>query len=166
MKMNRTLTFSTIVALTLPLASLLAQTSADDSKHTQHQLFSPSDIQWKEGPPSLPPGAKFALLEGDPSKEGPFVMRLRFPDGYHIPPHTHPKTERVTVVSGTLKIAMGDQLERSKAYTLPAGGFGFWPAGMKHAAWAEGETLLQVHGIGPWAINYLNPADDPRNAKK
>ncbi len=93
-------------------------------------------------------------------------MRLRFPDGYHIPPHTHPATERVTVVSGTFKIAMGDQLERSKAYTLQAGAFGFWPAGMKHTGWAEGETILQVHGTGPWIINYLNPADDPRNAKK
>ena len=165
MKINRTLTLSTIV-LALPLAALFAQTPADDTKHTQHQLYSPSEIQWKEGPPSLPAGAKFALLEGDPTKDGFFVMRLRFPDGYHIPPHTHPKTERVTVVSGTLKIAMGDQLERSKAHSLTAGSFGYWPAGMKHAGWAEGETILQVHGVGPWAINYLNPADDPRNAKK
>ena len=166
MNMNRTLILSTIFALAAPGFSVFAQAPIDDTKHIQHQLFSPSELQWKEGPPSLPAGAKFALLEGDPSKEGFFVMRLRFPDGYHIPPHTHPKTERVTVVSGTLRIAMGEQLERSKAYTLPAGAFGFWPAGMKHAAWAEGETIVQLHGIGPWAINYVNPADDPRKAKK
>ncbi len=109
MKMNRTLSLSTIIALTVPLASILAQAPAGDAQHTQHQLFSPSEIQWKEGPPALPAGARFALLEGDPKKEGPFVMRLRFPDGYNIPPHTHPATERVTVLSGTFKIAMGDQ---------------------------------------------------------
>ena len=166
MKTHRIFAISTTAALALASGSLFAQTPADDTKHTQHQLYPPSEIQGKEGPPSLPPGAKFALLEGDPAKEGFFVMRLRFPDGYHIPPHTHPKTERVTVISGTFKIAMGEQLERGKANTLPAGAFGFWPAGMKHAGWAEGETILQVHGVGPWVINYLNPADDPRNAKK
>jgi len=164
MKMNRSITLSIIAALTAPLTSLFAQAPADDTK--QHQLHPPSEIQWKEGPPSLPAGAKFAVLEGDPHKEGFFVMRLRLPDGYHVPPHTHPKTERVTVISGTFRIAMGDVLERGKAYTVPAGSYGFWPAGMKHAGWAEGETILQLHGVGPWAINYVNPADDPRNAKK
>jgi len=166
MKMKRPLTLSIIIALTLPLTSLLAQVPTDDTKHNQHQLFSASEIQWKEGPPSLPAGAKFALLEGEPSKDGFFVMRLRLPAGYHIPPHTHPKTERVTVISGTFSIAMGEELAHDKAYTLATGAFGFWPAGMKHAAWAETETVLQVHGVGPWTINYLNPADDPRNAKK
>ncbi len=165
MIMNRSLVCAAIACLTLPLAFLFGQASTEDT-HTQHQLYSPSEIQWKEGPPSLPAGAKFALLEGDPAKAGPFVMRLRLPDGYHIPPHTHPKTERVTVVSGTFHLAMGEQFERSKAHQLTAGAYGFWPAGMKHAAWAEGETILQVHGVGPWTINYLNPADDPRNAKK
>lgn len=166
MKTRRTLTISTIIALAVVSGLAVAQTPADDTKHTEHHLYSPAEISWKEGPPSLPPGAKFTLLEGDPTKDGFFVMRLRLPDGYHIPPHTHPKTERVTVISGTLKIAMGEQLERSKANTLPAGAFGFWPAGMKHAGWAEGETILQVHGVGPWVINYLNPADDPRNSRK
>ena len=165
MTTTRSLVISSIISLSLPLASSFAQGS-EPVTHTEHKLYSPSEIQWKEGPPALPPGAKFALLEGDPKNEGPFVMRLRLPDGFHIPPHTHPKTERVTVISGTFKLAMGDQLERSKAYTLPAGAFRFWPAGMKHTGWAEGETILQVHGIGPWAINYVDPADDPRNAKK
>ncbi len=165
MKIHRTLTLITAVAVALPLSSLLSQIPADDTNQTEHQLFSPSEVPWKKGPPSLPAGAEFALLEGEPSKEGPFVMRLRFPDGYRVPPHTHPKTERVTVISGTLQIAMGDQLERSEAHALPAGAFGFWEAGMKHTAWAEGETILELHGIGPWVINYLNPADDPRNEK-
>jgi quercetin dioxygenase-like cupin family protein len=107
-----------------------------------------------------------AVLEGNPAKEGPFVMRLLFPGGYHIPPHTHPQTERVTVISGVLYLAMGDKLDRSVAQKLATGTYGFWPAGMKHAAWADSETVIQLHGIGPWMINYVNPADDPRNAKK
>src|SRR5439155_11455756 len=92
--------------------------------------------------------------------------RFQFPDGYHIPPHTHPKTERVTVISGTMLLAMSENLDRSAAKMLTAGTYGFWPAGIKHTAWSEGETVIQLHGIGPWQINYVNPADDPRNAKK
>ena len=107
-----------------------------------------------------------AMLEGDPTKEGPFVVRFQFPDGYHIPPHTHPKTERVTVISGAVYLATGEALDRNSAKELLAGSFGFWPAGMKHTAWFGGETVIQLHGIGPWQINYVNPADDPRNAKK
>ena len=101
-------------------------------------------------------------LEGDPTKEGPFVVRFLFPDGYHVAPHTHPKTERVTVISGVLHLATGEALDRNSAKGLPAGSFGFWPAGMKHTAWSEGETIIQLHGVGPWQINYVNPADDPR----
>jgi quercetin dioxygenase-like cupin family protein len=107
-----------------------------------------------------------AVLEGDPTKEGSFVVRFQFPEGYHIPPHTHPKTEHVTVISGALYLATGETLDRNNAKKLPAGSFGYWPAGMKHTAWSEGETVIQLHGTGPWQINYVNPADDPRNARK
>ncbi len=90
-------------------------------------------------------------------------MRLRLPDGYSIPPHTHPKTERLTVISGTFNIVMGEKLAKKAGRKMPAGTFGFWTAGMKHFVWAEGETIIQLHGIGPWSIKYLNDADDPRN---
>ena len=105
-----------------------------------------------------------AVLEGDPTKEGPFVVRFQFPEGYHIPPHTHPKTERVTVISGTLFLAMGENLDRSAAKTMTAGTYGFWPAGMKHFVQVRGETVVQLHGNGPWQIVYVNPADDPRRS--
>jgi quercetin dioxygenase-like cupin family protein len=144
----------------------LARLSAEEAQSGDMRLYPATTIEWKAGPLSLPTGAKMAALEGDPTKEGPFVMRLQFPDGYHIPPHTHPKTERVTVVSGTMFLATGENLDRSAAKTLPAGTYGFWPAGMKHAAWFDGGTVIQLHGVGPWQINYLNPADDPRKAKK
>ena len=64
------------------------------------------------------------------------------------------------------RYATGEALDRNSAKKLPAGSFGYWPAGMKHTAWSEGDTVIQLHGVGPWQINYVNPADDPRNAKK
>ena len=143
-----------------------ASLSAEETQSADMRLYPPTTIEWKAGPAAIPPGAKMAVLEGDPTKEGPFVVRFQFPDAYHIAPHTHPKTERVTVISGNLYLATGEMLDRANAKKLPAGSFGYWPAGMKHTAWSEGETVIQLHGIGPWQINYVNPADDPRNAKK
>jgi Domain of unknown function (DUF4437) len=166
--MKRTVVFALISALTLvyPLVRSSAQSPAEATQPADMRLYPPTTIEWKDGPPSLPAGAKMAVLEGDPTKEGPFVMRLQAPDGYHILPHTHPKTERVTVISGTMFLVTGENLDRSAAKTLPAGTYSFWPAGMKHTAWFEGGTVIQIHGTGPWQINYVNPADDPRNAKK
>ena len=153
-------------ATLLTLIVLQARLSAEETQSADMRLYPPTTIEWRQGPAALPAGAKMAALEGDPTKEGPFVVRFQFPAGYHIAPHTHPKTERVTVISGALYLATGEALDRNSAKKLPAGSFGYWPAGMKHTAWSEGETVIQLHGIGPWQINYVNPADDPRNAKK
>jgi len=155
-----------VFALLLAMAFALTQLFANEPQSADMRLYPPATIEWKAGPAALPAGAKMAVLEGDPKKEGPFVVRIQFPGGYYIPPHTHPKTERVTVISGALNLATGEALDRGSAKELPAGSFGYWPAGMKHTAWSEGETVIQLHGIGPWQINYVNPADDPRNAKK
>jgi quercetin dioxygenase-like cupin family protein len=126
----------------------------------------PSDsIVWKEGPSSLPKGARMAVLEGDPTKEGPFVFRVKVPDGYRVAPHVHPKTERITVIAGTFHVGMGGTFDANKTTPMPAGTYGSWPAGMKHFVWAKGETILQFHGVGPWTIEYVNPADDPRNSR-
>ncbi len=165
MKHNRIIA-GIIITLALPSASLFAQQATHETKTAHASFHSPAEIQWKDGPPSLPPGAKIAVLEGDPTKEGMFVMRVRLPGGYHIPAHTHPKHERVTVMQGTFKLAMGDNPKLDNARVLSAGTYGVWPPGMVHAVWTEGETIVQFHGVGPWAINYVNPADDPRNAKK
>jgi hypothetical protein len=129
-------------------------------------VFPPKEIKWKEGPPSLPKGAMVAALEGDSSKEGPFVLRLKMPDGYRVPPHTHPKTERLTVISGTIFLGMGGKFDDKAGIELTAGTFGRWEADMKHFAWTKGETVIQLHGMGPWSIQYVNPDDDPRNQKK
>jgi len=129
-------------------------------------LHPPAELKWQDGPPSLPKGAKIALLEGDPSKEGPFVFRVKAPDGYKIPLHTHPKAERVTVISGTFQIGMGEKFDEKALRPMPAGTYGFWEAGMKHFVAIKGETVVQFHGSGPWSIQYINPADDPRNQSK
>jgi quercetin dioxygenase-like cupin family protein len=127
-------------------------------------FHSPAGIDWQPGPPSLPAGASFAVLEGNPAQEGPFVMRLKMPDGYRIPPHWHPKVERVTVLSGSFNLGMGETFDQAATREMLPGTFGFWPPGMRHFAWARGETVLQLHGVGPWQITYVDPADDPRNA--
>lgn len=162
MKTNLAPVFILLLAVAFPSRP----SSAEETPPSDMRLYPPTTIEWKAGPAALPAGAKMAVLEGDPTKEGPFVVRFQFPDGYHVPPHTHPKTERVTVISGALYLATGEALDRGSTKKLPAGSFGYWPAGMKHTAWSEGETVIQLHGVGPWQINYINPADDPRNTKK
>jgi hypothetical protein len=139
--------------------SLFAQHEADAMKAAVHRS---AEVVWRPGPPSLPPGAEFAVLEGDPSKPGPFVFRVKVPDGYRIPPHIHPKPERVTILAGTFRLGMGETFDATKGEILPAGSYGTWPAGMTHYVWVEGETIVQFHGEGPWVIEYVNPADDPR----
>jgi quercetin dioxygenase-like cupin family protein len=150
---------------------LAGRSHSDEADGTQHrggsfQIFAPNKIEWKEGPAVLPKGAQIAVLEGDPSKEGPFVFRVKVPDGYRIPPHTHPKAERVTVISGTFNLGMGVKFDEKATMSLPAGTYGCWEAGMEHFVWARGETVVQFHGMGPWEINYVYPEDDPRNQKK
>lgn len=147
------------------LSLLLVSTAAFAQPVPEMGFFNPSDVKWRDGPASLPSGAKFVVLEGDPAKEGPFVMRLWLPDGFRIQPHSHPKTERITVISGTFHLGMGETFDPTKSNVMPAGTFGYWGEGMRHYGWARGETVLQLHGVGPWSITYVNPADDPRIKK-
>lgn len=131
-----------------------------------HKIYNAETTEWGDGPPFFPEGVKFAVLSGDPGKEGVYTVRLQAPAGYKIPAHTHPGDELITVISGALHLGMGDKLDESKADTIAAGSFTNMPAGTKHYAFFTEETVLQVHGYGPFGITYVNPADDPRNAKK
>jgi uncharacterized protein (TIGR02246 family) len=124
--------------------------------------FHAREIVWRDGPPSLPPGAKIAVLEGDPMQAGPFTLRLKVPTGYRIPPHFHPVIEHVTVLSGAFSIGKGEQWDDGKLVRLDAGDFIHMPPGERHFARATGETVLQLHSMGPWGITYVNPQDDPR----
>jgi hypothetical protein len=126
-----------------------------------HTVLAPGDLKWGDAPPVFQPGAKMAVLQGDPSKTGEYTVRLKAGDGYKIAPHWHPTTENVTVISGTFNIGAGDKLDESKSTALAPGGFTSLPAKMHHWAWFKGETEVQVHGMGPFQLTYVNPADDP-----
>jgi mannose-6-phosphate isomerase-like protein (cupin superfamily) len=128
--------------------------------------FTPDQLKFGPAPPFLPPGAQLAVLEGDPmASSGDFTIRLKMPDGYKIAPHTHPHRENVTVLSGTLKVGMGDQFDVAKMMSFASGSFAYLDPTMHHYAAASGETVIQIHGMSPAQVNYINPADDPSRKK-
>ena len=150
------------VLLVSALAFVVSGAGATAQTADGHKVISSQDVKWNPGPPSLPPGSQVALLFGDPSKEGMFAFRIKVPNGYSIPPHTHPKPEVVTVISGTMWLGMGNTADRSKAQALPAGSFFALEPGLAHYVHAEGETVVQLNSTGPWSISYVNPKDDPQ----
>ena len=119
-------------------------------------------VKWGAAPPSLPAGAQASVLHGNPGKEGPFVLRLKFPAGFVVPPHQHSKDELVTVISGRFSIIAGEKVDRSAFRALPPASFVNLPAGTSHYAIAETETVVQINGFGPFDVTYVNPKDDPR----
>jgi len=139
----------------------LGASSATAQHSGAHMLISPADLKWSPVP-SLPPGAQIAVIEGPMNEAKPFTVRLKLPANYHIPAHSHPAVERVTVLSGTFHLGMGDKPDRASAKPLSAGSVAIMQSGTTHFAWTDQETELQLHGTGPWAVNYVNPADDPR----
>jgi hypothetical protein len=142
----------------MPLAALA------QNQMNEHMAVQPNALKWGPAPPGLPPGAKVAVVSGDPGKAEPYVVRARLPRGYKIMPHTHPTNENVTVLSGTFHITMGDKFDAGKGDTVGAGGFFTAKQGMQHYAWASSPAVIQIHGMGPFEIKYVNPSDDPRNA--
>ena len=149
--------------LVLITAALLIGTATQAQEgHPGHRIVEPDEVAWSAGPPSLPPGAQASVLYGDPAADGVFVMRLKLPSGFKISPHTHPKPEILTVISGAFHIGMGKVADETKAHKLPAGGFFAFDPGVAHFAHVEEETIVQLSSTGPWSINYVNPADDPR----
>jgi quercetin dioxygenase-like cupin family protein len=126
-----------------------------------HKMIKPADLKWSDVP-SLPAGAKIAVLEGPMNQAVPFTVRLQFPANYRIPPHTHPAVERVTVLSGTFHMGMGDKLDTSKSEALQPGAIMIMQPGTPHYAWTDKPTVVQLHGTGPWGVTYLNPNEDPR----
>jgi anti-sigma factor ChrR (cupin superfamily) len=124
-------------------------------------MISPDDLKWSDVP-SLPPGAKIAVIEGPLNEAVPFTFRLKFPANYQIPAHWHPAVERVTVISGTLNMGLGDNLDMKDSMPLRPGNMMIMQPKTNHFAWNKEETVVQLNGNGPWAITYINPADDPR----
>lgn len=132
---------------------------------TAHAMIEASSVKWGDGPPSLPKGAKIAVIAGDPSSAGPFVIRAQVPAGYKVPPHWHPGDENLTILSGTVALGMGDTFEEAKMQSVGVGGYAALPAQMHHYFMAKSAATFQVHGMGPFVVNYINPADDPSKGK-
>ena len=127
----------------------------------QHVMVTANDLKWGDPPPVFEKGASFTVVSGDPGKAGIFVVRLKMPAGYRINPHWHPTDEHVTVLSGTFALGMGEKFDAASLKELPVGGYGLLPAQMRHYAMAKTEAIVQVHGMGPFTLTYVNPADDP-----
>ncbi len=144
------------------LASAQGAGQGGGQDHASHATVQPNALRWV-APPAYARGAQLAVLHGDPSKEGLYVVRLRVPAGFRIPAHTHPNDENVTVLSGSFHIGTGDRLDEGRGERVAAGGYSFVARGMTHYAWFTEDTELQLHGMGPQGVRYVNPADDPRS---
>ncbi len=158
-----TSTTSAVIALVALAALIVSPALATESVMEGHISIVPSEIEWTDGP-SIGPGAKLAVLEGDLKQAAPFTMRIMLPPNFKVPAHTHPVFERVTVLSGTFYLGIGETFDSNKARAYPAGGVAMMPPGMPMYAYTGEEgSVIQIHGTGPWGINYLNPEEDPRN---
>lgn len=160
---------TSMIALAVAMVSIAgaqAQTPQAKKAAGGHVMVMPADIKWVDGPPFLPPGAMMSVLQGDPEKKGPFTLRFQMPANYRIPAHWHPIDENITVISGTFHMGLGDKLDTTKAMALPPAGFVQMAKGTRHFAWASEQTTIQLHGMGPMAITYVNPDDDPRKKTK
>jgi quercetin dioxygenase-like cupin family protein len=152
-------------AATFASVLLFILTPASAQQTAQHVMANAGDVTWKDGPPSLPKGAQMSLLYGDPAKDGVFVMRLKFPGNYKIPPHTHTTDEVVTVVSGAFNIGMGATFDPGNTKAITTGGVIAMAPGTQHYVQIDQETVVQLSTRGPWGIAYVNPADDPRKSQ-
>lgn len=149
----------TFIATAIAAVALVSTPALSQDDHV---LIESDEFEYAAGPASLDEGAEFAVLYGDPGAEGVFAMRLKLPDGFLIAPHHHAQPEIVTVISGALKLGMGETADQDDTTTLEPGSFFAYPPGMVHYVYAEGETVVQLNSSGPWTITYVDDADDPR----
>ena len=148
--------------LTLPACLVVMVAS---SLHSQAAPTAPANARhWGLAPSVFPKGARMAVVSGDPGKAGPFTIELAMPAGYRIPPHFHPTAEMVTVKKGTLLVGMGNTFDVSKAKAMQVGDSGSIPANAHHFAAVKVATFITVSAMGPFAMTYVNPADDPQKA--
>ena len=152
---------SSALALSLGAVAMIGVATHVKAQNSHHTVVHAEEIKWGAAPASLPAGAQAMALLGSPAKEGPFVLRLKFPKGFVIPPHRHSKDEFVTVISGSFHVTAGESVDRS-AKGLKASSFIHLPAGMPHFAFTSEETVVQINGTGPFDVVYIDPKDDPR----
>ena len=160
---SRSAAFGSLIALAVTSGAFFAGLQAVHAAGEHHTVVPADAVKWGPAPASLPAGAQAAILLGSPAQEGPFVLRLKLPNGFVVPPHRHSKDEFVTVIQGRFGVGTGEKLDRAAAKPLPANSFVHLPAGMPHFAVADGETIVQINGVGPFDVKYVDPKDDPRN---
>lgn len=150
-----------VTSAAFALASLITS-PASSTGHPMagHVSILPSELKWSDAP-SVAPGAQIAVIEGDLKTAAPFTFRLKLPANSRIGVHTHPVVERVTVMSGTFYLGIGDKFDPPKARGYTPGGITIMPVGMPMFVFVKEETVIQIHGTGPWGINFLNPGDGP-----
>ena len=140
----------TATAAAMPMETPLTY-EIDRAETANNTTLSWSDVTMA----GFPPGAKLAVVHGDPGKSGDFTLRISYPDGYRIPPHTHPEAEHVTVLQGTLLTGRGDRFDTSALTSHGPGDFVYTPAKTPHFGMARGATVIQIHGMGPHGVNVL-----------
>jgi anti-sigma factor ChrR (cupin superfamily) len=152
------------VAMSLGIAAVALRGHSQEKKEgvEAHKIVHYGDLKWTP----IMKGCDLAPVSGDPNAEGaPFVLRIRCVDGAKIPAHWHPTDENVTVLKGTFLVGMGDKLDETKLQAMNTGNFITVPKEMRHFAMSKGETIVQVHGAGPFKVNWVNPADvEPADA--
>jgi quercetin dioxygenase-like cupin family protein len=142
------------------LGALCAFVGTAYAQHADHQMITPAQLKWVPIPEMA--GAQIAVIEGPMDQPGvPFIARIKFPADSKVPPHWHSTIENATVLSGVLNMGLGDKLDPSKTEALGPGSVSIMQPGTHHFAWFGEETVLQLHGIGPWTVTYVNPADAP-----
>lgn len=155
------LTIAILLGAMILLGTTLAAAEDKPMAGSSHVMLQGEEVKWGPAPPVLNKGAQASVLSGDPGKPGPFVIRLKLPAGYKVAPHWHPTDEHVTVLAGSFSLGMGDTFDEKATKALAPGGYALLPAQMHHFAWTRDGATIQVHGIGPFVLNYVNPADDP-----
>ena len=139
----------------LSLFLLTIPTAATGQTKSPMALFPATEIEWKDGPPALPKGAKLAVLEGDPTQPGMFTMRLRIPAGSKVMPHWHPRPERVTILSGKVAVGFGDKWDEKDMHGFNGGDFYVNPAESHHFVGFPRTSVIQITGEGPWELHLL-----------
>jgi quercetin dioxygenase-like cupin family protein len=143
-----------MIKFVIHIALLGALTAASAIAASAPTIVTPDTIAWVAGT-GPEQGAQLGVLEGDPSKPGPYTVRLKIPAGGKFLPHSHRDVEHVTVISGTLLVGLGDVFDASKMKALPAGSYVVIPAGLHHFAMAQGDTVVQLHGTGPSSFDMV-----------
>ncbi len=149
------------IKIIVALVALTASNAAQAQDHQPPAAYLPETAEWAPAPSVLPEGAEIAVLSGNPFAEGWFVLRLKFPAGYDVPAHIHSGDELITVISGEFNVGHGVKLDREATMLVTAGGFVEMPARHPHFAWTSAETVVQIHGPGPFDITYIDPAGNP-----